>query len=175
LPYERHISFAMMCDNGERQRIALMAVVCSDNVATNDGQDGPSNAPTMIRRRYVATSHSPTPYYCQRQTAAVHRCQQRGGGVKRLLSACSKTRRWAVPVPSRAIFFSNAFRLPACRIVPVPYVTPYRPGTILHPSFVPYVRRTYKLVLSCVRYVWFCDPPVLAAARTDFLLLYTTL
>jgi hypothetical protein len=37
-----------------------------DNVATNDSQDGSFDVPTMIRRRYVATSHSPTLYYCQR-------------------------------------------------------------------------------------------------------------
>jgi hypothetical protein len=80
-----------------------MAVVCYYNVATNDGQDGPFSAPTMIRRRYVATSHSPTLYYCQRQTAAAHRRRRLGGNVEPLLSAFSKTRR-RVPVLSRAVF-----------------------------------------------------------------------
>jgi hypothetical protein len=64
--------------------------------------------------------------------------------------------------------FSNVGR----RIVPVPYVTPYGPCTILDAGFVPYVRHTYKLVLPCVRYIWFCDPSVLAAALTHSLLLY---
>jgi hypothetical protein len=35
----------------KRRRIVLLAVVRYHNVATNDGQDGPIDAPTMILRR----------------------------------------------------------------------------------------------------------------------------
>jgi hypothetical protein len=149
-PYEHRIAFATMCDNGERRRIVLMAVARYHNVATNDGQDGPFDAPTRIRHRYVATSHSPTPYYCQRQTAAAHRRRRRGGALS---VRCWRFRKHAGGYRDRAALFlsSNAFRLPACRIVPVPYITPYGPVTILHAGFVPYVRCTYV-----VRTSWFC-------------------
>ena len=64
----------------------------------------------------------------------------------------------------RCFLFSNAFRLPACRIVPVPYVTPYGPGTIVHAGFVPYVRRCtlHYLVLSLgtlLEYLLACSHP----------------
>jgi hypothetical protein len=118
----------------KRRRIVLLAIVRYHNVATNDGQDGPFDAPTLIRRRWVSrTSHSPTPHHCRRQQRIV---DDEGGGSVLVNTA-------TVLVPSRAGFFFNAFRLPACTIVPVPYV-PYGTGTIVHAGFVPYVRTDWK-------------------------------
>jgi hypothetical protein len=123
------------------------------------------DAPTMIQHRYVATSHSPTPYHYQRrQTAGAHRRRRWGGG-----GALSIVVVGVGGYPYRAalfLLFSNAFRLPARRIVPGPYAvrTWYNPT-----SWFCTVRCTYKLVLLCVRTSWFCDPPVLAAALTHSL------
>jgi hypothetical protein len=61
-----------------------------------------------------------------------------GGGIKR----CPRRR---VPVPSRAIFFSNALLKPACRIVPGPYAvrTWYNPTRWFCTVRRTYVIRTY--------------------------------
>jgi hypothetical protein len=87
-------------DNSERRRIALMAGVRYHNGATNDGQDGPSSG-----------------YEAPTDTGSLS-TTMRGGGV---VGVVKNTPAGIRTEPRCFFWFSNAFRLPGCRIVPVPY------------------------------------------------------
>jgi hypothetical protein len=81
----------------------------------------------------VGVSYEPLTDAASLSAAAAHR-RRRGRGER----SCEHS---DGTQPRR--FFFNAFRLPPCTIVPVPYV-PYGTGTIVHAGFVPYVRTDWK-------------------------------